>query len=132
MRALLIALGVLLLGPVAAAQPRDEGGQTDALARLHGDLRLNPAQEAAWGEFAAAVGSLAEGEQRRRAAAQMMSSLPTPRRLALMQATLAADLADLKRTDAAVVRFYGQLTTGQQQTFDRETLPAPGFDRATR
>lgn len=135
MRGLLLALGLLFSATVAAAQPQapqaDRGGVSDELARLHDDLHLNAGQESAWREFAATVETPPQGEQRRRAAEQLMPTLPTPRRLALMQATLAADLADLRRTGAAVLRFYEQLSPGQRQTFDRDTLPA-AYDRGAR
>lgn len=131
MRGLLLALGVLLLAPAAAAQPAT-GGRSDELARLHDDLHLNAGQESAWREFAATVETPPQGEQRRRAAEQLMPTLPTPRRLALMQATLAADLADMRRIGSAVLRFYEQLSPGQQQTFDRDTLPAAGANRGAR
>jgi hypothetical protein len=132
MRGLLLALGVLLSAPAAAAQSTPDRGRADDLARLHDALQLNPGQESAWREFTATVQTPPQGEQRRRAAEQLMPNLPTPRRLALMQATLAADQTDLQRTGAAVLRFYDQLSPGQQQTFDKETLPAAGFDRGGR
>lgn len=131
MRGLLLALGVLASASVAAAQAPPGRERADDLGRLHDDLRLNATQEAAWREFAAAVETPLQSEQRRRAAEQMMPTLATPRRIALMQATVAADLADLRRTGAAVLRFYNQLSPGQQQTFDRDTLPA-ALSRSTR
>lgn len=137
MRGSLLAIGILLSAPAAAIAQQPpappEQGRSEDLARLHDDLRLNPSQEDAWRDFAASVQTPPQGEQRRRAAEQLMPSLPTPRRLALMQATLAADQADLQRTGSAVLRFYEQLSPGQQQTFDRESLPAEGgYDRTAR
>lgn len=132
MRGLLLALGVLGCASVAAAQTAPDRGRTNDLARLHDALRLNTTQEAAWREFAASVQTPPQSDERRRAAEQMMPTLPTPRRIALMQATVAADLADMRRTGTAVLRFYNQLSPAQQQTFDRETLPAAGFNRGAQ
>jgi hypothetical protein len=52
-----------------------------------------------------------------------MPQIPTPRRLALMEATMADELADFRRERAAVEAFYNRLTPDQQRTFDRDTAP---------
>ena len=59
----------------------------------------------------------------------MMPNVPAPRRIALMEATMAADLADFRKQGAAVTAFYDQLTPAQQRIFDRETLPPAGASR---
>ena len=47
-----------------------------------------------------------------------------PRRVALIDATMEQDLADLRRQGAAVITFYNHLTPDQQSIFDRQTVPA--------
>jgi hypothetical protein len=48
--------------------------------------------------------------------------VPTPRRIALIEATIAQDAVDFRRQGAAVTAFYGKLTPGQQKIFDQDTL----------
>jgi hypothetical protein len=54
----------------------------------------------------------------------MLPLLPTPRRIALIEATMTQDDADFRRQGAAVNAFYAKLTPEQQRTFDRDTLPS--------
>ena len=49
-------------------------------------------------------------------------SMPTPRRIALINATMQQDVADLNQQGQAVVNFYNHLTPDQQAIFDRVTL----------
>jgi len=135
MRGLALALSLLLVTPGAVAaqqqQQTPNADQTAAdLARLHAALHLNSGQEAAWRDYTAAIAPNPQTDARRRAAEEMMPTLPTPRRIALMESTLAADAADLRREGAAVTAFYSQLTPAQQQIFDRETAP-PSARRGT-
>jgi hypothetical protein len=120
MRLNLIAsvFGVLALAASAAAQ--DQSGE---LNRLHGDLRLSPAQEGAWRDYVAAITPTSEAMDRQRSMDQMLPQLPTPRRIALIEASMARDAADFHREGLAVIAFYQQLTPQQQRTFDAETLP---------
>jgi hypothetical protein len=119
------AVRVLLCGLVlglacstgAMAQPAPP-----RLGPLHDALHLTPEQEDAWREYVAAIAVNPQGEARHRAAQAMMPTLPTPRRIALMDATLEQDLADLRREGQAVIAFYGHLTPAQQAVFDRQTL----------
>lgn len=110
---------------VLAAEP----AVSAQLARLHADLRLTPAQEAAWAAYTGAIAPSAEVEARHRATDRMLPSLTTPRRIALIAATMAADEADFRKQGAAVNAFYDQLTPAQQKTFDDETLPSRGTPR---
>ncbi|MBS0409183.1 MAG: Spy/CpxP family protein refolding chaperone [Proteobacteria bacterium] len=107
----------LLASPVAMAQ-----AAPPRLGQLHDALHLTPEQEDAWRDYMAAIASNRQGEARHRAAQAMMPKLSTPRRIALMDATLEQDLADLRREGQAVVAFYGHLTAAQQAVFDRQTL----------
>ena len=120
---LALALGSIAASGSATAQSSAPAGGAPDLAGLHDSLRVTPAQEGAWQAYVAAIAADQQADARRRTAAQMMPQLPTPRRLALMQAEMAAEQADLKRTAAAVLGLYNQLTPAQQQLFDRQTLP---------
>jgi hypothetical protein len=94
------------------------------LGDLHDALHLAPAQEAAFRAYAAAVTPSREALARQQATEQMLPQLPTPRRLALIQAAMEKDADDFKREGAAVNAFYAQLSPDQQRIFDRETLPS--------
>jgi hypothetical protein len=94
------------------------------LIRLHDDLHLTVAQEADWRDYTRAIAPDPQSEARHRATQEMLPLIPTPRRIALIQATMAQDEADFRRQGAAVIAFYGKLTPDQQRTFDRETLPS--------
>ena len=124
-RGFALGLTLLLIAPGAAAaqQSPDAAQSAVELGRLHDALRLSPAQETAWHAYTVAVAANSQTDARRRVAEDMMPTLSTPRRIMLMESALAADEVDLRREGAAVIAFYGQLTPGQQQTFDRETLP---------
>jgi hypothetical protein len=109
----------LAIAGAAAAQ------QTEAsmLSKLHDDLRLRPDQDAAWRQYVKAIDDTGQAQTRRQAAEQLMPQIPTPRRLALMDATMTDELADFRRQKAAIEAFYGHLTTDQQHIFDRDTAP---------
>ena len=112
-----LLLAVVVAG-TAAAQDAGAG-----LGKLHDDLGLRPDQESAWQEYAAAVAPDPQAEARRRATDQLLPQIPTPRRIALVEASLAQDVADLRRQGQAVMAFYSRLSSDQQRTFDIETLP---------
>ena len=119
MRTLLSALllAVIVAGS-ATAQDVAAG-----LGKLHDDLGLRPDQESAWRDYAAAVTPDPQAEARRRATDELLPQIPTPRRIALIEASLAQDVADLRRQGQAVMVFYSRLSPDQQRTFDIETLP---------
>jgi hypothetical protein len=120
MRVCAIAIGIaLVLGGVAAAQ--DASGM---LSRLHDDLRLSAAQEGAWRQYETAMSQAGQAQARHLAAQQLMPQVPTPRRLALIDATMTQDLEDFHRQSQAIAAFYDRLTPTQQRTFDAETLPS--------
>ena len=115
-----LLLAVALAGPAAAQDA------PAALGQLHDDLGLRPDQESAWRAYAAAVAPDPQADARRRATDELLPSIPTPRRIALIEASLAQDVADLHRQGQAVMAFYSGLSPDQQRTFDVETLPSAG------
>lgn len=100
------------------------------LIRLHDDLRLTASQEAAWRDYTAAIAPDPQTIARHRATSELLPLVPTPRRIALIEATMAQDAIDFRRQGAAVTAFYGALTPEQQKTFDRDTLPASQGEEA--
>lgn len=109
----------LALGAAAAAQPPASSSPT----KLHDDLRLTAGQEGVWQQYLRALDDGGQMQARRQAAEQLLPQIPTPRRLALMEATMTDELADFRRQSQAIEAFYSQLTPDQQRTFDRDTLP---------
>lgn len=102
----------------ASAQP-----MTPNLEALHRALNLSTAQETAWRTFEASASPDPMQAARERSAAQMLPTLPAPRRIDLAIATLQADLQTLERRGQALKAFYATLSPAQQATFDRLTLP---------
>jgi hypothetical protein len=116
---------LLLASGAALAQSPPEGPPQPDLSRLHDALRLGPAQEAAWKAYAAAITPDPQLEARRRGAAAMMKSLPTPRRIDLVDAEMQEEMAAMRRQGQAVKAFYAQLSPEQQKTFDEMTYQSP-------
>lgn len=114
-----LVLGLALSGAAMAQPP-------SMLSKLHDDLRLTPGQQAAWDQYVAAMGDSGQVQAQRQSAEMMLPQLQTPRRLALMEATMTQELADFHKQSQAIDAFYGVLTPDQQRTFDRDTLPAQG------
>lgn len=109
----------LALGAAAFAQDA-----SPMLSKLHDDLRLTADQEAAWSQYQAVIEQGAQAQARHQSAQQMMPQLRTPRRLALLDATMSQDLADFHRQSLATLAFYDRLTPAQQGVFDRDTMAA--------
>ena len=111
----------LVLAPAGAAlaQARDA-------ADLHAALHLTLPQETAWRDYQQALEPDPVAQSRHQAAQTMRASLPTPRRIDLIEANMQADLEVMHRQGEATKAFYGALTPEQRVTFDRETLPTPG------
>ena len=127
MRTLLsgVCLAIALAGSAAAQQSAQRAPAE--LIRLHDALNLSSAQEPAWETYAAAMTPDPQTDARQRATDQMLPSLPTPRRIALIEASMAQDAADFKRQGAAMLAFYSQLSPAQQKVFDTQTAsPATG------
>jgi protein CpxP len=111
---------------LAAALAGGAHAQAPDLSGLHDALHLTAAQEDAWRVYRAAITPDAAAEGRHRAAAMMMSTLPTPRRVDLINAEMSEDFAAAHRQGEAVKTFYATLTPDQQRTFDRQTLQGGG------
>jgi hypothetical protein len=118
-----LAMGTLIaVGPALAAED-PMGAQ---MFRLHENLHLAPDQEGSWRDYTAAIAANPQTEARHKATADLLPLVPTPRRIALIQASMAKDAEDFARQGAAVVSFYKVLTPSQQQTFDLDTAPKSG------
>jgi hypothetical protein len=119
LRTLLAGLALsLALAGAAVAQPASA-----PLSKLHDDLRLRPDQAPAWSQYARAMDDGGQMLARRRSAEEMLPQLATPRRLALMEATMSDELNDFRRQGDAIRLFYARLTPDQQRVFDRDTAP---------
>ena len=117
-RRVLVLATMLAMGGAAAAQ-----SSTDQLGRLKDALRLETRQGPAWAAYQTAVTPSQEEQSRQMSARRMLPSLPTPRRMALMDAVMQDGQAAFRRREAATLAFYDQLTPEQQKTFDRLTAP---------
>jgi hypothetical protein len=116
--AALSLLSLALFAPPAFAQSGE-------LAALHDALNLTPAQELAWRTYRAAVAPDPETAARRKAAAALLPTVPTPRRIALIDAQMQADLDAVRRQGQAVEAFYDALDPVQKRVFDAQTAPTP-------
>ena len=131
MRWIVLGFCLAAAGTAALAQPgpRSErrGGEqaiTADLIRLHDDLQLSDSQEGAWREYTIAIAPNPETQARHQATSELLPLVPTPRRIALIEATMAQDDLDFRKQGAAVNAFYSKLTPEQQKVFDRDTLPS--------
>jgi hypothetical protein len=95
--------------------------QTAQLSAVHDALHLTAAQEAGWRAYVAAISPDPSADARHRETARMMPTLPTPRRVDLINAEVDEDAALVHRQGAAVKAFYASLTPAQQHAFDRQT-----------
>src|SRR5437763_16934105 len=107
--------GLALAAPAAQAQE----AVSAQLIKLHDDLGLSQSQETAWRAYATAIAPSAQADARHRATGDRLPLIPTPRRIALIEANMADDAADFRRQADAVLAFYDQLTPNQQRAFDR-------------
>ena len=120
-------LTAALAGTALAGQAPGKQPVTAELIRLHDDLRLSDDQEGAWRAYTLAIAPSPDALARHRATSELLPLVPTPRRLALIEATMLQDSLDFKRQSVAVNAFYATLTPDQQKVFDRDTL-ASGTD----
>jgi hypothetical protein len=123
-----LVTGICLSLLIAGAATAQGQSPTAALVRLHDALHLSADQEPAWRDYTIAIAPTSAAQGRHRAADQLLPQLPTPRRIALIEATMDADRADFQREGQAVTQFYGRLTPDQQRTFDLETAQSHGPD----
>jgi hypothetical protein len=115
----------LCLSLVMAASPAfAQTTPAERLDRLHSSLNLSAAEEPAWRDYVAAVAPNPQGAARRHATQDLLPKLTTPRRIALIDATMQQDVADLRQQGQAVMSFYNRLTPDQQAIFDRVTVPS--------
>ena len=112
------------LALAAGGAARAEQAVSAELLRLHDDLRLSDSQELAWRDYTRAITPSPDTVARHKATNQLLPLVPTPRRIALIEATMTQDMVDFQRQGAAVKAFYARLTPEQQSTFDRDTLPS--------
>lgn len=112
-----LALGASGLAAAQAQSPRPA-----RLSQLHDALHLTQAQEDAWRAYTAALQPSAGAQARHQQTQAMMPRLTTPRRIALLDATMQQDVTDMRRQGQAVIAFYDALTPEQQAVFDRQTL----------
>lgn len=119
----IVAVSSRFLAGVAAAGLLAGGAhaQTAKLSSLHDALHLTGAQEDGWRAYVAAISPDPGADARHRETSRMMPTLPTPRRVDLINAEVDADAAQVHRQGAAVKAFYASLTPDQQRTFDRQT-----------
>lgn len=96
---------------------------TAHMDRLKTELKLAPAQEAAWKAYLARTEPT---PPKAPAAAQDWSKLTTPQRMDAMQALNAERSAEMSKRIDATKSFYAQLTPEQQKTFDAQS----GLQRA--
>lgn len=122
------SLAAMVCGMAGLARAANEPVSAE-LIRLHDDLRLAPDQEPAWHAYLMAVAPDPQVEARHRAAQELLPMVPTPRRIALIEATMQQDDADFRRQGEAVKAFYGKLSPEQQKVFDRDTLPSENDPR---
>lgn len=118
-----IALGFGLVLAAGGAARAEQAVNADLL-RLHDDLHLSDSQEAGWRDYTTAIAANPQTVARHQATESLLPTVPTPRRLALIEASMAQDAADFKRQGAAVIAFYNKLTPAQQRTYDQETVPS--------
>lgn len=118
-----ITLGLLAAALCGAAPAWSQNVATNPIDALHQSLHLNGAQEAAWKIYRAQATAPNEGQERRKAAGHMFTTLSAPQRMDLVEAEMRQDLLDLQRQSAALKVFYATLNGDQQRAFDAGTLP---------
>ena len=96
---------------------------TARMDRLKTELKLTPAQDAAWKAY---VARTEPTPPKAPPAQQDWSKLTTPQRMDAMQALHAERSAEMSKRIDATKSFYAQLTPEQQKTFDAQS----GLQRA--
>lgn len=90
------------------------------MAELKERLKISPAQEDAWNQFASAMQPPAPPAQRPDRAE--FERLTTPERLDRMQAMQAEHQTRMAARNQAIKNFYAQLTPEQQKAFDQHAM----------
>ncbi|BDT70009.1 hypothetical protein os1_42010 [Comamonadaceae bacterium OS-1] len=89
-------------------------------AALKAQLKITPAQEAAWTTFTASMQPPAHGPRPDKAA---FEKLTTPERIDKMRAMRAERDAEMDKRADATKAFYAALTPEQQKVFDAHAMP---------
>jgi len=89
------------------------------LEKLHGELKLNTDQEAAWKNWTSAMQEKVAKMRDNRPDREAMAKLPAPERMASMLERHKARQQEMESGLASLREFYGKLTPEQQQVFDR-------------
>lgn len=105
-------------------QARMQTMHAERLAQLKAELKITPAQEAAWNAYIARSTPV---PPKAPPAAEDWSKLTTPQRLDRMQALKAERDAEMGKRIEATKSFYAQLAPEQQRVFDAQ---GGGFHRA--
>lgn len=103
----------------AEMQKRMAERHASRMAELKTQLKITPAQEGAWNNFAAAMQPKPPAQRPDRAE---FDKLTTPQRIDRMQALHAEHAAEMKARGDATKAFYAQLTPEQQKAFDQRAL----------
>ena len=89
------------------------------MEKLKADLKLTPAQEAAWTTYTQAM---KPGERPARGDREAFAKLTTPERIDKMREMRGKHMAEMDRRAEATKAFYAQLNAEQKKTFDAATL----------
>ncbi|MFT3778803.1 MAG: Spy/CpxP family protein refolding chaperone [Ottowia sp.] len=120
----------------AQAHQRMAEHRDKRLAELKAQLKITPAQEAAWAAWTQATQPPAPAQRPPQARGEF-ARLTTPQRIDLMQQRQAERSARLRQRGDATKAFYAQLAPEQQKTFDQQALrhgsregrPGPGHGK---
>lgn len=129
-KSIIIGLTVLGLGATTLSAQAGDGhpgqhhakwGERAALhqQKLHDQLQLTPAQNAAWSTYTAAFEPARRGEHPARGA---WKSLPAPERLAKRIDMSKQHIAQMESRLAALTAFYEVLTPAQKKVFDANSM----------
>ena len=95
------------------------------MAALKERLKISPAQEDAWNQFASAMQPPAR-QPEQGAGRNALERLTTPKRLDRMQAMQTERQNRMAARNQAIKQFYGQLSAEQQKVFDQQTARGYG------
>ena len=98
---------------------------TKRMAALKERLKISPAQEDAWNQFASAMQPPAHPPEPG-ADRHALKRLTTPERLDRMQAMHAERQTRMAARNQAIKQFYSQLSAEQQKVFDQQTARGHG------
>lgn len=124
--------------PMASSHAKEHGHRMDPAkmdamhakrsAELKAALKITPAQEGAWNDFAAAMKPPVRNKADRPDRAEW-AKLTTPERLDKMKAMRTQHMTDMNtamdQRDAATRTFYATLTPDQQKVFDAAQTKGP-------